>query len=485
MATESWDRTDGWDRRRDLIDGHASDDPPPAPSSPSPSPSSATRPPSAPPSPMAAPPPSTPRASAPPVGPPPARPGVHDLPARPAAHPFNGAPAAPPARHRPDNGAGRPVAPPLVEIPPAPEAPAPPTSVTPGGAWGWRALVAFLAGGVLTGAGFAIATLSDDGPGVDSAATAPTTEPPPVTTPSTAAADPAPAPTAPEGEEAAAFVARELGPSVVQLETTFGIGSGVVYSEGLILTNTHVVTGAENVIVQLSDGRRVVGEVVGSDTNVDIAVVSVDPSEELPVAPLALGSRPEVGSTAIAIGSPFRLQQTVTQGIVSAVNRPVRIGEIFTAMIQTDTPINPGNSGGALADRSGQVIGIVTLIQADVVSNDNAVGFAIPIDTAVSVADRLVAGIPIESGFLGVAGAPALDGEAGVEVTTVTPGSAAEAAGIQVGDLIVAIDDAPVTEFEELAGLVVARAPGDVVVLEMIRNGQPLTVEATLSARDN
>jgi S1-C subfamily serine protease len=359
------------------------------------------------------------------------------------------------------------------------------------GAWGWRALIAFVAGGLLTASGFAVAQLSDGGSQLAASDTTadtsvqdvassiePTTTVPPETTTSSTA------PPTDGAVEPAVAVAALLGPSVVQLETNFGIGSGVIYGDGLILTNAHVVEDASSLSVQLSDGRHLTGEVVGTEPNVDIAVVSVGAGQELPIATRATGGVVRVGQTAIAIGSPFSLQQSVTEGIVSAVGRPVLHGTSVTAMIQTDAPINPGNSGGALADLNGRVIGINTAIQTDGTSGSNAgVGFAIPIDTAISVADRLVAGIPIEPGFLGIRGGESTDGSAGVEVTEVTSGSAAETAGLVVGDRILSIDGAPVSQFQELAGLVVARSPGDVVELEVIRNGVPVTIAVTLGTR--
>jgi S1-C subfamily serine protease len=346
-----------------------------------------------------------------------------------------------------------------------------------------------VAGGLLTATGFAVGQLGRDGAATAAAGQEPTT----TTVVSTTEApetilDVAPASTVPpttgDAVEPAVTVAEVLGPSVVQITTDFGVGSGVVYGDGLILTNAHVVEGARELTVQLGDGRRLPGEVVGAEINVDVAVVSVGAGHELPVATLATGERVQVGQTAIAIGSPFSLQQTVTEGIVSAVNRPVYNVSTYTAMIQTDAPINPGNSGGALADLSGRVIGINTAIQTDGSSFTNAgVGFAIPIDTAVSVADRLVAGIPIEPGFLGISGDTPSDGSAGVEVTEVTTGSGAHAVGLQVGDRIIAIDGAPVAQFEELAGLIVAYAPGQTVDLEIVRNGEPMMIKATLGAK--
>ena len=402
------------------------------------------------------------------------------------------APVEPPRRSRPD-----PTSQPLPGSPsggtqqmsPSVESPVPPQSVdsslvTPAPGWGWRALVTFVAGGLLTGGGFAVGQLSSNEDAAIEAGV----------TPVSADVVPAPRPTLPlapiplptdETAEPAELVAQLLGPSVVQINTSTGIGSGVIYRDGLILTNNHVIEGATTISVQLSDGRHFEGEVLGSDPNADIAVVSVGEGHDLPVATLATGEKAQVGQTAIAIGSPFRLQQTVTEGIVSAVDRPIPNGRSYTAMIQTDAPINPGNSGGALADRFGRVIGINTAIQTGGTSNTNAgVGFAIPIDTALSVAERILANEPIESGFLGVTGGPSSDGSAGVEVTEVTPGTAADAAGLMVGDRILSIDGAPIGLFEELAGLVVARQPGDVVELEVVRNNELLVVHATLGQRD-
>ena len=236
--------------------------------------------------------------------------------------------------------------------------------------------------------------------------------------------------------------------------------------------------------MELADGRALEGDVIGADANTDIAVVSLGPDEDLPIAVLATGEKALVGQIAIAIGSPFDLQQSVTAGIVSAVDRPIPNGQSVVAMIQTDAPINPGNSGGALADRRGRVIGINTSIQTDGLTSTNVgVGFAVPIDTAVRIADLLVAGEPIRPGFLGVRGQPPGTGEAGVEITEVTAGSAAEDAGLLVGDRVLSIDGVPVTQLDELAGLVLANQAGDTVVLEVIRDGAPLEIPAVLGER--
>ena len=343
--------------------------------------------------------------------------------------------------------------------------------------WGWRSLIAFLAGGLIAAAGFAAGELNDG----EVAAAGPTP-----TSIVVRQVDPADSLIV-NVDEPAALVADVLGPSVVQIETDFGLGSGVIYRDGFILTNNHVVNGAERLRVRLSTGENFDAELVGTDESKDLAVLSVGNGRNLPVADLALGVEVQVGQIAIAIGSPFQLQQTVTAGIVSAVDRPIpsRTNGVYVAMIQTDAPINPGNSGGALADKNGRVIGINTAIQTDGFSGTNAgVGFAIPIEDAVRIADLMVAGDPIEPGYLGVAGGPPDSGEAGVEIVEVTSGSAAEAAGLEPGDRVLSLDGAPVTSIQELAGLVLAHQAGDQVILEVVRQDQEFEFEATLGVRE-
>jgi S1-C subfamily serine protease len=343
--------------------------------------------------------------------------------------------------------------------------------------------VAFLAGGLVAAAGFGASRFVPDGdePAViEAVAPATSTTRPPVRTAEQGEVD------RPDSDvEPAAYVAQVLGPAVVQIETTTGLGSGVVYDDNLILTNNHVVGTSSNVSVTLSTGQVLNGKVVGNDLNTDVAVIEVLTDTELPVAELAVGRKAQVGQLAIAIGSPFDLQQSVTAGIVSAVDRPIpNTEQSVVAMIQTDAPINPGNSGGALADRFGRVIGINTLIQTDGLTTTNiGVGFAVPIETAVRVADLLAAGQPIEPGFLGVRGVPPTTGEPGVTLSEVTEGSAAADAGLAVGDRVLSFNGAPVTEFVELAGLVMANQAGDAVVLEVIRDDELIEIEATLGLR--
>ena len=282
-----------------------------------------------------------------------------------------------------------------------------------------------------------------------------------------------------------AGVATLLSPSVVQVETPNGLGSGVVYEDGYVLTNHHVVEGSSSFIVRTADGRALEAELIGSDPRNDIAVLGLGPSSNLPVAELATGVDLDVGETAVAIGSPFQLQQTVTAGIVSALNRPVpNAANGFSAMIQTDAAINPGNSGGALANSTGQVIGINASIRTDGVSGTNAgIGFAIPIDVAVKVAAHIRSGSSLDPGFLGVAPAAADDTAAGVQLGEITENSAAAAAGLEVGDRVLSIDGAPVSGFAELAGLVQSRFPGESLTVVIDRDGQRMTLSVTLAAR--
>lgn len=292
---------------------------------------------------------------------------------------------------------------------------------------------------------------------------------------------PAPVPIDPSAEPAAA-VARILGPSVVQVETERGQGSGVVYANDLLLTNHHVIEGADNVRIRTADGEVFDVEVLGSDPRNDIAVLATEPGSDLPVAAIGSSASLEVGQLTVAIGSPFQLQQTVTAGIVSSVNRPVpNATGSLSAMIQTDAPINPGNSGGALGNRNGELVGINASIRTDGTSNSNVgIGFAVPIDTAIEVAARIVDGQPLDPGVLGVSGEPS-DDAAGVPIAEVVDGSGADAAGLQVGDRVLTIDGAPVTSIGELVGLVQSNFSGDAVQLEIQRGDETLLVTATLS----
>jgi putative serine protease PepD len=284
--------------------------------------------------------------------------------------------------------------------------------------------------------------------------------------------------------EPVAAVADAVAPAVVQIETGFGLGSGIAYDPtGLILTNAHVVGDETDVTVTFSDGSSSEGEVLGTDPSVDVAVVQVDVGALVDVAVLALDDEPQVGQLAVAVGSPFGLEQTVTAGIVSAVDRPFPndLG-IIVPMLQTDAAINSGNSGGALADRDGRIIGMNTAIFSN--SGDNSgIGFSIPIDKAFAQATKIVNGESLDAPLLGVTGQPPESGEPGAEIIEVTADTAADQAGLLVGDIVVTVDGDDVKSFQDLAAKLGDNNPGDTVSLEIQRAGEEITVEVTLGSR--
>jgi putative serine protease PepD len=333
-----------------------------------------------------------------------------------------------------------------------------------------RLLAAGVAAVVLLAGGYGISQALDDDPATS--AGIPAASPAPVA----AAAQARP------GEEPAAAVARALLPTVVEIRRgESGIGSGFVYDRrGFIMTAAHVVEGVDQVDVRLYDGTRLRGEVVGTDSANDVAVVKVD-REGLPAAPLAVGQNLQVGQLAVAIGSPFGLAETVTAGIVSSTDRVLPDGR---EVIQTDAPINPGNSGGVLADRQGRVIGINSAIRSDGTNGNVGIGFAVPIDLAAKSAEAIVQGRPVETGYLGVTTAPTTaGGQAGALISQVTSGSPAEGAGLRAGDVVVAIDGQAVQDFSELGARIRAHKPGDRVELRIVRGGNETTVTATLTQR--
>lgn len=295
-----------------------------------------------------------------------------------------------------------------------------------------------------------------------------------------------------DSDEPVADVAAAVAPSVVLIQTDIGQGSGIVWDaeNGYIVTNDHVTGDASTLVVQFANGNRVSGTVVGGDSARDVAVVQVDPSEEdLVAASFASTESVEVGQLAVAIGSPFGLDQSVTAGIVSAVNRINEYGgsdpsnPVDVEMIQTDAPINPGNSGGALADRNGLVIGMNTQIRTDGVSTGNVgVGFAVPSDTILLIAERIVAGESLDIAYLGVSGESPTDGTVGALVIAVVEGEPAERAGLQAGDLIVSLDGEVISSMAELSAEVKLFRPDEVVTVEFLRDGERLQTAVTLSA---
>ena len=292
------------------------------------------------------------------------------------------------------------------------------------------------------------------------------------------APDPTPIPAADRGSERVAQAAATIAPAVVQIQTGTGVGSGFVYDEsGLVLTAAHVVGTNRAVEVRLADGSVVEGEVLGTHPETDVAVVRIAEDDVDVVAELATGTDLQVGQLAVAVGSPFGFDQTVTSGIVSAVDRVVN----DITMVQTDAAINPGNSGGPLVDANGRVIGMSDVIFSKSGGNEG-VGFAIQIDLARLVADQLVAGDDVRLALLGVSTTASADGSFGAQVAAVAPGSAAEAAGIEVGDLLVSIDGDDVADSGKLRAQIIRREPGSTVTLGLERDGEPAEVEVTLGA---
>lgn len=267
-------------------------------------------------------------------------------------------------------------------------------------------------------------------------------------------------------EETVVKVAREAMPAVVSVVVPgYGSGSGVlISSDGVIITNRHVVANAANVEIGFADGRRVVGRVLGRDPSLDIAVVRV-PLTGLPAAPLGDSDRLEVGQTAIAIGNPIGLDRSVTTGIVSAVNRSPR-GFELGGLIQTDAAINEGNSGGPLLDSQGRVIGINTVI----IRGTTGLGFAIPINMARNIAEQVIATGVITRPYLGVsttdinfeaAREAGIDLREGVLVGSVGQESPAWRSGIRPWDIITHLDNAPIASTGELVRILRSRRPGD------------------------
>jgi putative serine protease PepD len=260
-------------------------------------------------------------------------------------------------------------------------------------------------------------------------------------------------------------------------------GSGFVYnSNGDIITNDHVVEGANSISVRFWNGKAYKATLVGTDPSTDLAVIKVSaPGSEL--YPLSLGDsgKLEVGDGVVAIGSPFGLEETVTSGIVSALHRSIESQNNFTIpdSIQTDAAINHGNSGGPLLNGNAQVVGVNSQIRSDSGGNEG-VGFAIPSATVRSVASQLISTGKAEHAYLGVS----LDATSSTaRVAGVRPGTPAAKAGLKTGDVITEFDGTPVSTSEELAQAISERKPGDTVSVTYERDGESHTVSLKLASR--
>jgi len=309
-------------------------------------------------------------------------------------------------------------------------------------------------------------------------------------------------------------VAAAVSPAVVTIQTqgasSGGTGSGVIYdAQGDIVTNYHVIAsvlGGGQIQVTLADGRLYSAKVVGHDKTTDLAVIRLDnPPSNLTVARFASSANLEVGAPVMAIGAPLGLSNTVTTGIVSALNRPVEVSVdedsssqdtqassdlVVTNAIQIDASINPGNSGGPLFDATGAVIGINSSIKSLATSSDGqagsiGLGFAIPSDLVVSVADQLIASGTASHGMLGVTVKAATttvgsDTYVGAEVQDVSAGSGASAAGIRAGDVIVKVEGQEVTSPKQLIGYVRRYKAGDTISMTIVRDGQTQDVSVRI-----
>ena len=273
-----------------------------------------------------------------------------------------------------------------------------------------------------------------------------------------------------------------------QVEQSLGSGVIVDAAKGYILTNNHVVGGADDITVTLQDGRNVKGTLVGTDPATDVAVVKIT-ADHLQALPIADSSALRVGDFVVAVGDPFGLGQTVTSGIISALGRSGLGGSSFQNFIQTDASINPGNSGGALVNLRGELVGINTMILSPSGGNVG-IGFAIPTKIAGEVMTQLIAHGKVSRGSLGaqtqditpnIAKLLGLKDNNGPVVTRVIPGSAADRAGLQVGDVLTAINGTPLENADQLNNAEGLLPADSTVTLSVLRNGTTRQVTAQLA----
>ncbi|WP_241238295.1 S1C family serine protease [Nocardioides pantholopis] len=304
-------------------------------------------------------------------------------------------------------------------------------------------------------------------------------------------------------------VAAKVLPSVVKIDVTSqqgaGSGSGIVLTaDGRILTNDHVVSGAGQggtISVSFSDGSRADAEVVGTDPLTDVAVIQAQDVDDLTPASLGNSDDLAIGEEVVAVGSPYGLDATVTSGIISALNRPVNVGQNTEGnttaypAIQTDAAINPGNSGGPLVDMDGNVVGMNSSILSNSSSSGEAgsigLGFAIPIDAALPIVEQIVAGEEPTHAILGITvsdasgvqgGNASASPSEGALIREVSPQSAAGQAGLEAGDVITRIDDHPVTGADSLVATIRSYRPGDTVTVVYERGGEEESTDLTLDS---
>lgn len=270
-----------------------------------------------------------------------------------------------------------------------------------------------------------------------------------------------------------------------------GLGSGFLISqEGYIITNQHVIEGATQIQVRLKGKKEALpAEVIGADYDLDMAVIKIKGSKDLPTLKLGDSEDIKVGNWVIAIGSPYGLEDTVTVGVISAKERPVNIGNRhYKHLLQTDASINPGNSGGPLLNLKGEVVGINTAINAQA----QGIGFAIPSSTVKSVLDELIEeghvtkpwiGVQIETLTPEIANYYRLSQDWGVIIMGVISGSPAAKSGLQQGDIVTRLDDKKVTTVDELTDIVQAKEVGEKIKIELVRNGQNVQITLEVAER--
>ncbi len=265
------------------------------------------------------------------------------------------------------------------------------------------------------------------------------------------------------------------------------LGSGVIVrADGYILTNNHVIAQADQIIVALNDGRRAEAEVIGTDPDTDLAVIKIE-LDKLPVLPFKLSGN-EVGDVVLAIGNPFGVGQTVTQGIISATGRSDLGINTYEDFIQTDAAINPGNSGGALIDVSGNLIGVNTAIFSQS-GGSLGIGFAIPAKVCQQIMNAILKDGRVVRGWLGISLLPSQrndvmkPSEQGVTVAEVLPNGPSAQAGIQRGDKIIMVNDEQITSASHLINYVALQAPGSKIRIEVEREGKKQDLEVVVGER--
>ena len=283
------------------------------------------------------------------------------------------------------------------------------------------------------------------------------------------------------------FFGDQLPEQFAQERNENSLGSGVIVrSDGYILTNNHVIAQADQIVVGLNDGRRALAKVIGTDPDSDLAVIKID-LNELPVLPFKLSGN-DVGDVVLAIGNPFGVGQTVTQGIISATNRSDLGINTYEDFIQTDAAINPGNSGGALIDVAGNLIGVNTAIFSQS-GGSLGIGFAIPAKVCQQILNSILKDGRVVRGWLGISLMPIQQDnilepkQAGVVVADVLPNGPAASARVKKGDKIIEVNGETITSASHLINYVALQAPNSTIKIAVVRGEKPLTLDVVVGER--